>query len=134
MISYPIPEVFVSFILENENRFFTFTSIQAKQIMSKVFSLETVSNAEDADSQCATYPGPNTFDLKAFLRAKDGTEWLKQVQVQDSNQKSFSYYAPQVAWEDIHRNNGSAVGDFIFDVTMNIKDKASADEHNVRYL
>ena len=88
-------------------------------------------DAKKASQRAKMTGSSNTFDLQQFLRSKDGKEWLQSVQVQDSNQKSFSYYAPSVAWEDIHRTNGSSMGDFIFDVTMSIKDNTSNNAQNV---
>ena len=63
----------------------------------------------------------NTFNLQEYLSSKDGDEWLADVKVHDANKQFFRYYAPPVAWEDIQRHDQSAFGDFIFDVTMRIK-------------
>ena len=61
------------------------------------------------------------FNLQEYLSSKTGDEWLSKVKVQDGNDKYFRYYAPPVAWEDIDRHDQSSSGDFIFDVTMRIK-------------
>ena len=66
-----------------------------------------------------------TFNLQEYLSSKTGDEWLSEVKVQDENDKYFRYYAPPVAWEDINRHDQSSSGDFIFDVTMRIKNDDS---------
>ena len=65
------------------------------------------------------------FDLQKYICSKEGDEWLREVKVHDSNNKFFRYYAPSVAWEDIDRHNQSAFGDFIFDVTIKIKQNSN---------
>eukprot|EP01084_Bolivina_argentea_P022576 41964_1 len=74
----------------------------------------------------------NEFNLQEYLSSNTGEEWLQKIQVKDSNNNSFRYYAPSCAWEDIHRHDNSSSGDFIFDVTMNIKDDPS-NKNNIRY-
>ena len=74
-----------------------------------------------------TKTGNNTFNLQQYLSSKEGDEWLSDVKVQDANKQFFRYYAPPVSWEDIQRHDQSAFGDFIFDVTMRIKDDQQSD-------
>eukprot|EP01084_Bolivina_argentea_P054322 99663_1 len=76
-----------------------------------------------------------TFNLQTYLCSKDGDEWLQEVKVEDANNKSFRYYAPPVAWEDINRHDNSAFGDFIFDVTIRMKNKNNESKsNNIRYV
>eukprot|EP01083_Nonionella_stella_P311910 1113702_1 len=69
-----------------------------------------------------------SFKLQEYLCSTQGNDWLKNVTVHDSNDHSFRYSAPPVAWEDIHRTNNSAFGDFIFDVTLRINDKSNSNK------
>eukprot|EP01084_Bolivina_argentea_P042306 78024_1 len=76
------------------------------------------------------------FNLQQYLTSKEGYEWLNTVKVTDTNGKSFRYYAPSVQWEDIHRNNNSSIGDFIFDVTIKMKNAKNSDtnKQQIRYV
>ena len=128
-------ESFVHF----QTAFFFFTTLPSlRHVMYQQPSVtkpynNTISNSYRSPNP-NVHPDPKRFELEPFLRANDGKEWLNKVKVKDSNQTYFSYYAPRVAWEDIHRNSGSATGDFIFDVTMNIKDEPLSGVSQVIFL